>query len=130
DTDAERDAARRSMVTALSEDARNLVYRLSLVIGRFGRALALKIAEVPPPVSRAGELLDSLIGPWVEVVGKDALRVSPLAANAGRRMLTRETQQTIHAAIAIQMLPTRRILPPDSQRPLKHVLPGQERSGL
>ena len=30
DTDAERDAARRSMVAALPEEARNLLYRLSL----------------------------------------------------------------------------------------------------
>ena len=130
DTDAERDAARRSMVTALSEDARNLVYRLSLVIGRFGRALALKIAEVPPPISRAGELLDSLIGPWVEVVGKDTLRVSPLAANAGQGMLTGETQQTIHAAIAIQMLATRRIVATDASGILMHGLLGKERSSL
>jgi hypothetical protein len=69
DTDAERDAARRSMVAALPEEARNLLYRLSLVIGRFDRPLALKIAEAPPPLRRGGELLDSLIGPWLEVVG-------------------------------------------------------------
>ena len=43
---------RRSMVAALSEDARSLVYRLSLVIGRFGRTLALKIGEVSPPIPR------------------------------------------------------------------------------
>jgi len=40
DTQAERDAARCGMVAALSEDERNLLYRLSLVIGRFNRALA------------------------------------------------------------------------------------------
>jgi hypothetical protein len=130
DTDAERDAARRSMVTALSEDARNLVYRLSLVIGRFNRALALKIAEVPLPIQRAGELLDSLIGPWIEVVGKDALRVSPLAANAGQGMLTGEAQQAIHAAIAIQMLAKRRIDATDASGILMHGLLGKETSSL
>ncbi len=45
DIDAERDAARRSMVAALSDDARNILYRLSLVIGRFDRALAFRIAQ-------------------------------------------------------------------------------------
>jgi hypothetical protein len=34
-----------------------------VVIGRFDRELALKLAEVPPTIERAGELLDSLIGP-------------------------------------------------------------------
>ena len=50
DTDAERDAARRSMVEALPEEARNLLYRLSLVVGRFDRPLVLKMAELPPPI--------------------------------------------------------------------------------
>jgi hypothetical protein len=130
DTDAEREAARRSMVAALSEDARNFVYRLSLVIGRFGRALALKIAEVPPPISRAGELLDSLIGPWIEVVDKDTLRVSPLAANAGQGMLTAEAQQAVHAAIAIQMLVNRRIVAADASRIMMHGIFGKESSCL
>ena len=35
DTDAARDAARRSLVAALPEGTRNLLYRLSLTIGRF-----------------------------------------------------------------------------------------------
>jgi hypothetical protein len=130
DTDAERDAARRSMVAALSEDARTLVYRLSLVVGRFDRALASKIAEAPPPIQRAGELLDGLIGPWVEVVGRDALRVSPLAANAGQGMLTGEAQQAIHAAIAIQMLAKRRIDATDANGILMHGLLGKETYSL
>jgi hypothetical protein len=126
DTDAERDAARRSMVAALPEEARNLLYRLSLVIGRFDPPLALKIAEAPPPLRRGGELLDSLIGPWLEVVGKDTFRVSPLAVNAGQGMLTAEAQQTIHAAIAIQMLAKRRIDATDANAILMHALLGKE----
>jgi tetratricopeptide (TPR) repeat protein len=114
------------MVAALPEEARNLLYRLSLVIGRFDRPLALKIAEAPPPLRRGGELLDSLIGPWLEVVGKDTFRVSPLAVNAGQGMLTAEAQQTIHAAIAIQMLAKRRIDATDANAILMHALLGKE----
>jgi hypothetical protein len=130
DTDAERDAARRGMVTALSEDARNLLYRLSIVIGRFSRPAALKIAELPPPIPRAGELIDSLIGPWVEVIGKDKLRVSPLAANAGQGMLPPDVQQAIHAAMAIQMLANRRIDATDASSILMHALLGKEERSL
>jgi hypothetical protein len=85
---------------------------------------------VPLPIQRAGELLDSLIGPWIEVVGKDALRVSPLAANAGQGMLTGEAQQAIHAAIAIQMLAKRRIDATDASGILMHGLLGKETSSL
>jgi hypothetical protein len=125
DTDAERDAARRSMVAALPEQARNLLYRLSLVISRFDRALALKIAEALPPIQHAGELLDSLIGPWLEVVSKDTFRVSPLATNAGRGMLTAEAQQAIHANIAIHLV-KRRINATDASGILMHALLGKE----
>jgi hypothetical protein len=126
DTDAEREAARRSIVAALSEDARRLLYRLSLVIGRFDRPLALNLAEIPPPIPRAGELLDSLIGPWVEVIGKDMFRVSPLATNAGQGMLTAEARQVINAAIAVQMLAKRRIDAMDANGILIHGLLGKE----
>jgi hypothetical protein len=64
---------------------------------------------VSPPIPLAGELLDTLIGPWVEAIGTDALRISLLAANAGQGMLTAELQQSIHAAIVTQMLAKRRI---------------------
>ena len=126
DTDAERYAARRSMVAALPEEARNLLYRLSLIVGRFNRPLVLKIAEAPPPIQRAGEMLDSLMGSWLEAVGKDRFRVSPLAANAGQGMLTAEAQQTIHAAIAIQMLAKGRIDATDANGILMHALLGKE----
>jgi ATPase family associated with various cellular activities (AAA) len=130
DIDAERDAARRSMVAALSEDSRNLLYRLSLVFGRFDRELALTLAELPPPIQRAGELIDDLIGSWVEVLGKNALRVSPLAANAGQGMLTGEAQRAIHSSIAIQMLAKRRIDANEANGILTHGLLGKEVNSL
>jgi hypothetical protein len=125
DTDAERDAARRSMIASLPDEARALIYRLSLVIGRFNRALALKIAEIPPPLQRAGELLDRLVGPGIEDVGNEGLRVSPLAANAGRGMLTSEEQEAIHAAIALQMLRKSSISATEANGILMHGLFGK-----
>lgn len=130
DTDAERDAARRSMAAALPEDARNLLYRLSLAVGRFDRSLALKVGETPPPIQRAGEMFDRLIGSWVEPVGRDIFRVSPLAANAGHGMLTAEVQQAIHATIAVQMLAKRRIDVTDANGVLVHALLGKEAHSL
>ena len=104
DIEAERDAARRSMVTALSEDGRKLLYRLSLVLGRFDRTLALKIGRLSPSIQNPGELLDELIGPWIEGVGQNMFRISPLAGNAGEGMLTFEQRQPVHELIAEEML--------------------------
>ncbi|WLC19331.1 ATP-binding protein [Bradyrhizobium diazoefficiens] len=130
DTDAEREAARRSMTASLSDDARALLYRMSLVIGRFDRALALKIAEVPPPIQRSGELLDALIGAWIETVGKEGLRVSPLAANAGRGMFTDNEQEAIHATIARQMVQQSSIKAVDANGILMHGLLGKDDGAL
>ena len=83
DTDATREAARRRLSAELPEGARDLLYRLSLTTWHFSRSLALVIGNIPPPVSRIGECLDQLIGPWIEAIGKDLFRVSPLARQLG-----------------------------------------------
>ena len=103
DTDAARDAARRSLVSALPEGTRTLLYRLSLTTGRFNRSLALTIGGIPPPVSQTGECMDQLVGPWIEAVGKDIFRVSPLASSFGRETLPPDEQKRIHETIAVQM---------------------------
>ncbi|MGU7772757.1 hypothetical protein ACV229_21605, partial [Burkholderia sp. MR1-5-21] len=104
DIDAEREAARRTLVSVLPENTRNLLYRLSLTIGRFDRAMALTIANAPPPLAHAGECIDALIGPWLETVGRDSYRVSPLAGRSGQGMMSPAEQASIHSAIATQFM--------------------------
>ena len=87
DVDAARDAARRQLVATLPEGARTLLYRLSLVIGRFDRTLALALGTLPPPLTEPGKYLDQLVGSWIDVVAKNYYRVSPLAGSAGRETL-------------------------------------------
>ena len=109
DVDAARDAARRSLVSGLPDDTRQLLYRLSLVVGRFSRALALAIGSVSPSLSKVGECTDQLVGPWIEVLGEDFFRVSPLASSFGRENLSHVEQRRVHAAIVTQMLNRRTI---------------------
>ena len=100
DTDAARDTARRNLVFALPEGTRNLLYRLSVVAGHFDRELGLRIGEIEPAVPRSGECLDQLIGPWIETVGNDEYRVSPLARRFDREMLEEIEKKRVHKAIA------------------------------
>ena len=44
--------------------------------------LAMAVADVPIALSIPGEILDSLVGPWIEAVGTDLFRVSPLVAGS------------------------------------------------
>jgi hypothetical protein len=125
DTEAERQAARWNMVAALPEDARNLLYRLTLAIGRFNRAIALKISGLDPPIKLSGEILDGLIGPWIEAIGQDSYRVSPLAGNAGQGMLTEEEQRKVHEFIATDFLSRREIDASDANMILTHAITGK-----
>ena len=100
DTDAVRSSIRLSLARDLSDQTRNLLYRLSFVVGHFKKSLALSIASISPEVSQAGECMDQLVGPWIEANGKDRYRISPLTSGIGREILTLEEQKRIHMAIA------------------------------
>lgn len=127
DIDAERDAARRAIATALPDGARELLYRLSLMIGNFDRSLALRLASTPPPVVSPGESLDILIGPWVETLGSGRYRISPLAAQFGKEMIAAALQTQIHFEIADQLLSSRTIDVGDIDKIIVHAMTGKNR---
>jgi hypothetical protein len=130
DIEAEREAARRGMAAALSVESRTLLYRLTLVIGRFTRDLALSLGSLEPRVPHAGEELDSLVGPWIEVVAPGQYRVSPLATNAGQGMLTTAEQISIHELIVDRLL-TRKVIDPfGTNMILTHALIAKSEHGL
>ena len=128
--EAARHAARRSLISDLPDDTRQLLYRLSLVIGRFSRALALTIGSVAPSLSKVGERIDQLVGPWIEVFGEDFFRVSPLVASFGRENLSLDEQRRVHESIATQMLDRRTIDASDIDLVLLHALLGKSVPGL
>ena len=130
DITAARDSARRSLVSALPEGTRSLLYRLSLAIGHFDRSLALAIGEIPPPVSQTGECMDQLVGPWLETAGKDLFRVSPLASRFGGEMLPRNEQEYIHRAIATQMLSKLSIDASNFDAIMMHAIAGKSTKSL
>ena len=130
DTDAARDTARRNLVFALPEGTRNLLYRLSVVAGRFDRALGLRIGEIEPAIRRSGECLDQLIGPWIETVGNDEYRVSPLARRFDREMLEGAEQKRVHKAIAEHISKKRVIDALDANAIVLHGLAGESTSSL
>lgn len=100
DVEAERVAARRQLVAALPDDAKALLYRVSLMIGRFDRPIVLTLAELQPPIPTPGEQLDLLVGPWIEPYARQQYRVSPLVANAGEETLGPSSQLSVNCAIA------------------------------
>ena len=130
DVDAARDAARRSLLSGLPDDTRQLLYRLSLVVGRFSRSLALTIGSVAPSLSKVGECIDQLVGPWIEILGEDFFRVSPLASSFGHKNLPHGQQGRIHEAIATKILDRRTVDASDVDVILLHALLGKSVQSL
>lgn len=101
DIEGERLSVRRRLVEALEETSRKLLYRTSLLLGRFERQLAITIGGVSPEIRSPGEALDVLVGPWIDSAGQGLLRVSPLVANSGSSVLSRDEQLAVHRAAAM-----------------------------
>jgi len=104
DLDAERRAARGRIIAILSEETTKLLYRVSILFGRFDRPLALSVGAIDPAVPEPGAHLDKLIGPWVEITALRDMRVSPLLENAGAEILTPNETKRVHEAAAQHIL--------------------------
>lgn len=95
-----KDDIRRRLMLELGEDARRLTYRISLVASSFDRGLVDAVSEVPDPVRTPGETLDGLTGPWIDRLGPDEFRLSPLVGDVGSHQLGNAERKLTHAAIA------------------------------
>ncbi|MFC1739251.1 tetratricopeptide repeat protein [Planctomycetota bacterium] len=102
--DDARDSIREQLLSELSPNTRDLLYRLTLLVGYFDRELAIAIGEVDPSIGSPGEALDILLGPWVEALAKDCFRVSPLVSSAGTKTLSKPVQMKIHQRIVDNLI--------------------------
>lgn len=97
----ERRETRRTILHLVGdEQTRELLDRLSLIGGRFGKEMLSAVAEVEPPVALANERLLDLRGPWIQVFPDERFEVSPLVQTTGSEFLPAEEQRRVHAAIA------------------------------
>jgi hypothetical protein len=104
DLEAETRAARNRIVAVLPKDTSTLLYRISLLFGRFDRPLALSVGAIDPAVPEPGAQLDQLIGPWVELITRSDMRVSPLLENAGAEILAPDATKRVHETAAQHIL--------------------------
>jgi hypothetical protein len=109
DIEAERLAARNRLVAVLPEKTSTLLYRISLLFGRFDRPLALAVGAISPAVPEPGVHLDQLIGPWIEPSTHGNMRVSPLLQHAGTEILAPDDTKRVHQTAAENILGGRRL---------------------
>lgn len=116
-----KDEIRRRLLHELPENTRLFAYRLSLITSTFDSHLAKAVAEIPVALSAPGELLDSLVGPWIDKIGSNEFQLSPLLSGSGPAQLGTSDLQNVHAAIANALIRDHTI---DSRRMDQLVLSG------
>ena len=97
-----RESRRLLAETILSEEARELAKRLSVVNISFARDFALAVARMTPPLKEPGHAFESLLGPWIEVMDSDRYCLSPLlegyaASEVGQTGLAAFCRMTAYA---------------------------------
>ena len=126
DLDAERRAERGRIISLLSEETTKMLYRVSLLFGRFDRPLALSVGAINPAVPEPGAHLDKLIGPWVELTAQCDMRVSPLLQNVGAEILTPDETKRVHEAAAQHILGGRSLSIDKTNFGFLHALLGEQ----
>jgi hypothetical protein len=112
DLEAEREAVRTRLLHELDTQSRELLLRLSLLMNNFDRAIMFAVAGVMLAVPQPGILFDALVGPWIEQVGPQRYRLSPLLRDSGEAGMT-ETQRTSIRTTVVEHLMGRRPFPAD-----------------
>ncbi|MDE0332478.1 MAG: hypothetical protein OXL41_11475 [Nitrospinae bacterium] len=125
-----RDETRRTLLSFLPKHSRQLLYRLSFIIGKFNRQLAIELGQTLSVIPLSGESFDALVGSLVEVLGLDVYRISPLASNFGREILAQGDQRIVHRSIASHMTSKRTINALDVDVIVLHSLLGNYSKGL
>ncbi|WP_343654156.1 hypothetical protein [Paraburkholderia caribensis] len=130
DIEAARRAVRQRILDGLQNDARSLLYRTSLLLGRYERSLALDVATVVPQIDMAGEQLDTLVGPWIDMVGGSLLRNSPLIAQIGRDMLSTDEQTSVRVTAVKRLMAGNRLDVHQADAILTYALDGKSEEDL
>ena len=95
-----REESRRMISEQLADETRLLLYRLTIFIGRFKRKQALVLGKSDPSIRFPGEEFDRLIGPWVEPVGNNYFRISPLVRGIENAHFLEEEIKEFHKTVA------------------------------
>ena len=88
------------VVASLAEAQRDLLYRLTIPLTAFRVNVVDALAAVAPELTRPRELLNGLLGAWVQRDDERRLIVSPVIRGIGQGNLPSATRAQCHAAVA------------------------------
>jgi tetratricopeptide (TPR) repeat protein len=94
-------------------EARELLYRLTCVIGRISKKQIERISSIPKEITLGLEKLDHLVGLWVQPYTKDTFVLSPLVESSLSNLLQSRTRRGVHASLGGIFLKQKTLTPMD-----------------
>jgi len=130
--DLQEETQRRLLATVEDRNTRNLLYRLTLILGNFSSDAVQILAEVEPVIDHPRERLTTLTGPWIEHERLEYFRLSPLIRSLGADDLSHQTKRECNRALAEQLLSTGSLHIAQAFNVLNYLLNAEEynRAGL
>lgn len=130
DVELEKEEVRKRLFQDLDSDKLELLYRLSVMLGLFRREHAIHIGNSPPPVGNVADQFDQLVGPWIEKVGDNIYKVSPLVLGVAKQVWTAPQLAAAHSRVAAALLSIRSITSYEAQACLFHAFIAQDHAAL
>lgn len=87
--EAEKADTRLSLTETLSSSQQELLLRISILPNFFRRAHGVELGACAPPLTNPGNLVDSLLGPWIEPLHGGYFSLSPLLADIAQQTLSK-----------------------------------------
>ncbi|MCP4353180.1 MAG: TIR domain-containing protein [Desulfobacterales bacterium] len=91
--------ASRELLSHLTDEQRELLYRLSLIINDFRRDQAISVGEISPEITHPGDIFDSLVGPWIENISENYYHLSPLLQNSAKQIWSEDKVKSYYASV-------------------------------
>jgi hypothetical protein len=99
--------------TVSETEARELLYRLTCVIGPISKEHIERITKIPTEIRLGLEKFDQLVGLWVQPYSRDTYLLSPLVETSLSNLLDPRTRRAVHASLGALVLKRKTRTPMD-----------------
>jgi tetratricopeptide (TPR) repeat protein len=114
------DAREILRLTVPDESTRELLYRLTLVIGGISKEQVQRIARIKQPILLPLEKIETLVGLWLQPFMGNTYTISPLIDPAVSELLDKQTRIGVHAILALTITSKGTIYPLDAVTCIHH----------
>ena len=125
-TDSVRHIARRLLTDSMAREAVEFLYAASESSVLLHRSVALGVAETVACISNPGDLVDGLVGRWLERIEQDWFRTTPILQGAAAEAWSPERRAQVHVQLHDAILSKKALDPAEAAALLYHAFFGKE----